>query len=753
MKNGLARWMVCLATLGLANLAVAQTNPVSAAPEGFLPKLGAIKLDGDLYEWNLAVTVPIRFQSCITHLKPPHKWNGPADCGMEALCGWNEEGLCLAGFVADDDVQNDTPPDKSYEKDCIELYADGRVGDAFMKPPYTKGAYHVFVRPPVGGKAAELAFAQSNYGTVEGARVAGKPVSGGWTFESVIPWTNFPGYTPRAGSVFGLQFGLDDYDARDAGTSQPLMMSWQAATFLFMSPQKMVKWTLVEKFPKSARTSLEVVAGIDIHQVVGKEIVEASLELGRTLAGQVCSGTWAVKEMKGNVVAIGMLALTKSAAPWQDSACGGFEWTPESMAHGLYTMEVTLADSQGSPIGMSRRNVLLPWEACIRAAGGKDMGVLPIIMHGRDELVALPDPLRTVSGERIESVQQWEQSRRGEILELFRQHVYGRMPKTPYKLSCQVLNQDDKALDGQAIRKEVAITIGTAKGEMTFPVLLYLPSAAKTNPAPVFLQLEFFNNSRMDQWIHTNQNHWVRSAFLAQGIGVATAFYQDIVPDKKDRSRDGIYKLLDPDGKLAPDAGGAISAWAWGLSRIMDYLETDKQIDAKRVAVFGLSRLGKTALWAGAQDTRFAVVISGCSGTTGAALARHKAGESIESINRAFRHWFCDNYKGYANREQDLPVDQHMLLALIAPRPVYVSSASQDDWADPLGEFLSCVHATPVYQLHGLSGLAGNVLPPVDTPLASGHVGYHLRTGSHGTELNDLKWFAEFIHRHWQAGK
>lgn len=355
MKHRLARWMVCFAMAGLANLAAAQTNPVAATSEGFLPKLGAIELDGDLSEWNVAVTVPIRSQSCITHLKPAHKWNGPADCGMEALCGWNEEGFCLAGFLADDDVQNDTSPDKSYEKDCVELYMDGRVGDAFMKPPYTKGAYHVFVRPPVGGKAAELAFAQSNYGSVEGARVAGKPVSGGWTFEIVIPWTNFPGYTPRAGSVFGLQFGLDDYDARDAGTIQPLMMSWQAATFLFMSPQKMVKWTLVETFPKSARTPLELVASIDIHPVVGKEMVKASLELGRTLAGQVRSGTWTVKEMKGNVIVNGMLALAKSAAPWQDSACGGFEWTPESTAHGLYSMTSSGSSSSSTDIGQNQR--------------------------------------------------------------------------------------------------------------------------------------------------------------------------------------------------------------------------------------------------------------------------------------------------------------------------------------------------------------------------------------------------------------
>jgi hypothetical protein len=328
------------------------------------------------------------------------------------------------------------------------------------------------------------------------------------------------------------------------------------------------------------------------------------------------------------------------------------------------------------------------------------------ILHAGTPIV-LPDLLRTTAGERVDSAHKWEQNRRGEILELFREHVYGRIPTTPYSLSFEVLRQDDQALNGKVVRKEVAITIQSAKGEQTFRVLLYLPSAARTRRVPVFLLQNSGGNDIMDRGVQSEQDFWVKSALLEQGMGMVTALKDDVAPDKRDHPRDGIYKLLDPDGKPKPDVGGAIAAWAWGLSRIMDYLETDAQIDARRVALFGLSRLGKAALWAGAQDRRFAIVISCCSGAGGAKLARRQPGESLASINKTFPHWFCENYKAYGNREQDLPVDQHMLLAMIAPRPVYVSSASQDEWADPLGEFLSCVHATPAYELYGLLGNNG----------------------------------------------
>jgi hypothetical protein len=350
---------------GLAALTAAAAEPrwdlPQAVPEGFLPKLGAIKTDGDLAEWNVAAAVPLRFASYLAIRKPTHTWNGPADCGMEVLCGWNDEGLCLAGFVADDEVQNDTAPENLWQKDCLELFLDGRTGGKFMTPPYTRGSYQMYVRPPVGGKAAELCV-NPLHGAVEGARVGGKLVAGGWTFELVLPWSAFPEFSPRAGAHFGLQFGLDDYDSRDAGTIQPLMISWQAATILFESPQKLLRWTLVDAFPKGAGTPLGTVAAIDMPSEVQEEktnTVKAAIELGRSLAGQAASGRYEVKDWTGAAVAKGPIRLAKLAPPWQDSAAGGFEWTLGSASDGVYTVEAAFADAQGAPLGVSRRSVVL----------------------------------------------------------------------------------------------------------------------------------------------------------------------------------------------------------------------------------------------------------------------------------------------------------------------------------------------------------------------------------------------------------
>ena len=237
-----------------------------------------------------------------------------------------------------------------------------------------------------------------------------------------------------------------------------------------------------------------------------------------------------------------------------------------------------------------------------------------------------------------------------------------------------------------------------------------------------------------------------------RGFGVATVYYGDIDPDYNDGFKDGVHGLFKSagakDAKHPGNAWGSVSAWAWGLSRVMDYFETDDDIDHRRVAVFGHSRLGKTSLWAGAQDERFAIVISNDSGCGGAALTRRCFGETHAFMSRVIPYWFCENYKQYSGKESTLPLDQHMLIALMAPRPVYVASASKDLWADPKGEFLSAKNAEPVYKLFGKRGLTVDKMPPPDTSVGES-IGYHIRTGKHN--ITDFDWtqYLNFAEKHF----
>jgi hypothetical protein len=390
----------------------------------------------------------------------------------------------------------------------------------------------------------------------------------------------------------------------------------------------------------------------------------------------------------------------------------------------------------------------------------------------------LPDPLVALNGKPVATARQWSNSRRAEVLGLFEEHVYGRAPGKPRGMKFVVDNADAQALGGLATRKEVTVLFtGKADGpKMT--LLLYVPNG-REKPAPAFLSLNFGGNHTVhaDPGITLSTN-WMRpgstgvtnnrateaargssasrfpvETILQRGYALVTVYYGDIEPDHKDGWKSGVRAALAKDGAATQwkgDDWGAISAWAWGLSRALDYLETDKAIDAKRVAVIGHSRQGKTSLWAGATDERFALVISNDSGCGGAALSRRKFGETVERINTSFPHWFCGNFKRYNGKEENLPVDQHELIALMAPRPVYIASAEQDLWADPKGEFLSGKHAEPVYALFGRAGLGVVEQPPVNTPVGD-VIGYHIRTGKHDVTDYDWAQYLNFADRHFHG--
>ncbi|MGD8499609.1 MAG: hypothetical protein PVJ86_03125, partial [Phycisphaerales bacterium] len=390
----------------------------------------------------------------------------------------------------------------------------------------------------------------------------------------------------------------------------------------------------------------------------------------------------------------------------------------------------------------------------------------------------LPDPLVMSDGTKVTDARIWRTRRRPEVLRLFRTHVYGRSPVgRPKNMVFKVFDLERKALGGLATRRQVAVNFTGKKDGPGMDILIYLPNAVKT-PIPTFVILNFGGNHTIHpdpairlsgSWMrpgtgivnnHATEESRGRSSsqfpveeILKRGYGLATIYYGDIDPDFHDGFKNGVHPAFDKlvDGRRASDAWGAIGAWAWGLSRAMDYFETDADIDHKRVAVLGHSRLGKTALWAGAQDERFAIVISNNSGCGGAALSRRRFGETVGRINKSFPHWFCENFNKYNGKEDDMPVDQHLLIALIAPRPAYVTSADQDLWADPRGEFLACKHAGPVYHLLGVDGLGADRMPGLDQPVQQGTIGYHIRSGGHALTEYDWQQFMDFADTHFAA--
>lgn len=348
----------------------------------------------------------------------------------------------------------------------------------------------------------------------------------------------------------------------------------------------------------------------------------------------------------------------------------------------------------------------------------------------------LPDPLVMLNGKKVSDTLTWKEKRRPEILKLFETHVYGRtMVGRPKEMTWEVTSEDRKVTKDSVVTKTVTIYfIGKKDGpkmnlNITLPVNL-------GKRVPIFL---------VPGWDPGKE------ILFKRGYGLANFNPWEIEPDRKDSAYvKSIRKFFAQPGQTepGPDEWGTLGAWAWATSRAMDYLETDPAIDASKVCIMGLSRYGKVVMWAGAQDERFAIVFSCESGCGGAVILRRGFGETVKAINDYAPHWFCDNFKTYGDRVNELPVDWHMLVALMAPRPVYIATAEEDYWGDPRGSFLAGKNAEPVYSLFGKSGLGVDEMPAVETPVGD-FIGYHNRKGGHALNEYDWEQFLNFADRHF----
>ena len=423
----------------------------------------------------------------------------------------------------------------------------------------------------------------------------------------------------------------------------------------------------------------------------------------------------------------------------------------------------------------SIRNVLAAFASIAILAGFAPQRPGTIEDESKVPPYTLPDPLVCEDGTKVVDAKTWREKRRPELMERFEREVYGKTPiDAPPRMTFVVRDEKKDARGGKATRLRVGVLFDGRKDGPQMEMLVYLPNAAN-GPVPVFFGLNFEGNyTTTDEADLPLPSHWVPGPrggknvaqesnrgkqasrwqydyALDRGYGVATACYGEVEPDADGRRQAGVRALSSAQG---PGDWGSIGAWAWALSRGYDYLATNPRVDAKKVIVIGHSRLGKTSLWAGAQDERFAMVVSNDSGAGGAALSRRIFGETVAVLNKNFPHWFCTNYRKYSDHEDKCPVDQHELIALIAPRPVLINSATEDLWADPKGEFLSGVGADPVYRLLGTDGLAQKEWPK-PSRLIDSRIGYFLRPGKHDVTLEDWQAYVAFADKHVKqsAGK
>ena len=382
----------------------------------------------------------------------------------------------------------------------------------------------------------------------------------------------------------------------------------------------------------------------------------------------------------------------------------------------------------------------------------------------------LPDPLLKSDGSKVTTAFEWMTSQRARILDIFKHYEYGDIIPHPDILWFELLSQKDDALDGIAIRREIRLHTAMANGKSaSFDMLLYLPKSARNTPVPAFLGLNFMGNhattcepdvmptgpdaqdalttEAINAHRGCQERRWCFRETVLRGYASATICYHDIFRDTTGYAQNSIFRLFydTVDMTEVGETYTPIGAWAWGLSRGLDCLSAQPEIRSEAIAVHGHSRLGKTALWAGATDTRFALIVSNCSGCCGGALHRRKYGENLSQhfqshLNHHVPCWFVNRLDMYLWREEELPFDQHELLALAAPRPLALATATQDQVADPKGEFLAAKAASDVYALFGSDGLPATEMPPPDVNL-TGAISFHYRTGIHDQTLQDWEHY------------
>jgi pimeloyl-ACP methyl ester carboxylesterase len=342
--------------------------------------------------------------------------------------------------------------------------------------------------------------------------------------------------------------------------------------------------------------------------------------------------------------------------------------------------------------------------------------------------------------------------RRKVLKDLFVERVFGKSPGRPDAVHFTVREEKEGVLNGAGRFQRVEIRCVQGDQEVAFECGIVLPANAN-KPVPVFLLLNNRRPTLTDPFQKKASEFWPASELLARGYGAAAIQVRQLAPDSPEDFRNGVIRLFESHPDRSSDAWGALAAWAWGAQRVMDFFETHLDIDASRVAVVGHSRGGKAALWAGATDERFALTISNGSGCGGAALSRRRFGETVARLNQRYPHWFCRNFHTFNDREDDLPVDQHQLLALMAPRAVYVASADEDLWADPKGEFLALAHASPAFEIFGHCGLSPADMPVRNQSVHADRQAYHIRSGPHDLTLADWQFFLDYADRLWGRSK